>query len=175
MGCPFCNRPSNLLDRVFYENNDAGWFAFLNAPPHTSGHAILAALNRDGQCPQGFTPEILKGVDTALSEVAQAIIECNVPHIKNVLLASLRGDIKHFHFHLLPLWPKEEKRWREVTGYRDSHLMEFIGSLEKRHDFLLLERASKGKKEEEQRLESTRELLGEIQALRRVTGYKSSA
>jgi hypothetical protein len=62
--------------------------------------------------------------------------------------------------------------------------MEFIGSLEKKRDFLLLERAKtkkengktvKGKTEEEQRLESTKELLGEIQALRKITGYKLDA
>jgi diadenosine tetraphosphate (Ap4A) HIT family hydrolase len=173
-----------LSDRVFYEDTAAGWFAFLSAPPHTKGHAILAAIGGDGQCPQGFAPEILHGLDTALSEVVQAILKDNAPHIENVLFASLRGQEPHFHVHPLPLWPKEEKCWREVTGYRDSHLMEFIGSLEKKRDFLLLERAKtkkengktvKGKTEEEQRLESTKELLGEIQALRKITGYKLDA
>jgi diadenosine tetraphosphate (Ap4A) HIT family hydrolase len=39
MSCPFCNI-DNLRDRVFYENNK--WFAFLSAPFHTKGHAIVA-------------------------------------------------------------------------------------------------------------------------------------
>jgi len=172
MACPFCSRPTNLQDRIFYEKNDLGWFAFLNAPPHTRGHTILAAIGRDRKCPLEFDLQTLHGLGTALYDVVQGIRECYAPHIKDVLFASLRGNVKHFHLHLLPLWPEEEKRWREVTGYPDSHLMEFIGSLEKKHDFLLLERAIKeDKPEERQRLESTAELSGEIYALRRITGY----
>jgi diadenosine tetraphosphate (Ap4A) HIT family hydrolase len=176
LGCPFCNRPSDLLDRVFYENNNLGWFAFLNAPPHTKGHLILAALGRHGHCPQDFDLQTLSGLGEALCEVVQAIRKFHGPGIKDVLLASLRGDVKHFHLHLLPLWPQEEKRWREVTGYRDSHLMEFLGSLEKKQDFLLAERALKEcKSKEEVRLEAIKELSNEIQALRRITGYKLRA
>jgi diadenosine tetraphosphate (Ap4A) HIT family hydrolase len=172
MGCPLCNRPSDLLERIFYERKDLGWFAFLNAPPHTSGHTILAALGRDGHCPQDFDPQTLRGLNEALGDVVRAIRECYAPQIRDVLLASLRGSIKHFHIHLVPLWPEEEKRWREVTGYPDSHLMEFLGALEKKQAFLLMERALKeGKSEDMQRLESTQDILGEIQALRRITGY----
>jgi diadenosine tetraphosphate (Ap4A) HIT family hydrolase len=165
-----------LQDRIFYQNSELGWFAFLSAPPHTIGHTILAAIERGGSCPQEFDPETLHGLGTVLCDVVQAIRECYAPHIKDILFASLRGDIKHFHLHLLPLWPEEEKRWREVTGYCDSHLMEFIGSLEKKQNFLVLERAAKkGKSEELQRLDSTTELSGEIQALRRITGYPPRA
>ena len=172
MGCDFCNRPDNLQDRIFYEDNGLGWFAFLAAPPHTSGHTILAVISQEGKCPQDFEAQTLHGLGTALCAVVQAIRECYAPHIKDVLFASLRGDVKHFHLHLLPLWPEEEKGWREVTGYHDSHLMEFIGSLEKKQNFLVRECvAKKGKSEERQRLESTIELSGEIQALRRITGY----
>lgn len=102
MECPFCNRPRDLLDRVFYENNNVGWFAFLNAPPHTRGHLILAALGRHGHCAQDFDPQTLSGLGAALCDVVQAIRECHGPGIKDVLLASLRGDVKHFHLHLLP-------------------------------------------------------------------------
>jgi hypothetical protein len=50
--------------------------------------------------------------------------------------------------------------------------MEFLGALEKKQAFLVLERALKeGKSEDMQRVESTQDLLEEIQALRRITGY----
>jgi len=50
------------------------------------------------------------------------------------------------------LWPEEEHCWRRVTGYKKAHLMEFLGSLEKRHYFLMLERETKeGRKPSEQR------------------------
>lgn len=176
MQCSFCDRPANLQDRIFYESKELSWFAFLNAPPHTRGHAIVAAIGQKEKCPQEFNPQILYGLGTALCDVVQAIRECYTPHIKDVLFSSLRGDVKHFHLHLLPLWPEEEKRWREVTGYRDSHLMEFMGSLEKKHDFLLLEREARAAESEAtQRLESTEELSGDIQALRRITGYRLRA
>lgn len=84
MVCPFCNRPSNLEDRIFYENNELGWFAFLSAPPHTSGHTILAAIGRGGKCLQGFDPQTLHGFGTALCDVVQVILECYSPHIKDV-------------------------------------------------------------------------------------------
>lgn len=54
--------------------------------------------------------------------------------------------------------------------------MEFLGSLEKKQDFLLAERALKEcKSKEEVRLETIKELSDEIQALRRITGYKLRA
>jgi len=176
MGCPFCRRPDDLTKRIFYENNDTGWFAFLSLDPLAIGHAILAPIGRDGHCPQGFDPQTLQSLGSALCDVVRAIRECYTPHIKEVLLASLRGDVKHFHLHLLPLWPKEEKRWREVTGYSDAHLLEFLGSLEKKQDFLLSERALKeGKPKEKVRLESMNRLSDEIQALCRITGYERRA
>jgi len=74
------------------------------------------------------------------------------------------------------LWEEEEKRWREVTGYKEAHLLEFLGSREKKQDFLLSELALKeGKPKETVRLESIAKLLDEIQVLRRITGFKSCA
>jgi diadenosine tetraphosphate (Ap4A) HIT family hydrolase len=94
---------------------------------------------------------------------------------KRILLSSLRGDTPHFHIHILPLWPEEYKSWKRVTGYPGSHLMEFLGSLEKKHDFLLLQREAKeDKSEETQCLESTKALSAEIRSLRQIIGYKSS-
>ena len=169
MSCPFCTRPDDLPDRIFYEDADTGWFAFLSAPPHTSGHTILAALPRDKNCPQAFEIKTLRGIDRALCDVVAAIKECYAPHIHDVLMASLRGDVRHFHLHLLPLWPEEEKQWRSVTGYPDSHFMEFMGALEKKHDFKL---RNSSKPEKGQRLASNKDMIGEINALRKITRYQ---
>src|SRR5258706_4180057 len=143
MACPFCTRSANLQDRMFYENRSNGWFAFQSAPPHTTGHAVLAALGRGGSCPRDFDSQTLQGLGEALCDVVAAIREHHAPHIENVLFASFRVQVNHFHLHLLPLWPEEEKAWREATGYRDSHLMEFIGSLEKKRAALIAERAAR--------------------------------
>jgi hypothetical protein len=54
--------------------------------------------------------------------------------------------------------------------------MEFLGSLEKRHNFLTLEYEAKEKKDEEtQRTESTRQMAPEIQKLREITKYRPKA
>lgn len=171
MGCPFCDRPHDLLDRVFYEAADLGWFAFLSAPPHTKGHTILAAKKRKNGCPRDFDLRTLRSLDVALDAVARTLQQC-YPAINDLLFCFLRGDVRHFHVHLVPLWPDEEQEWRRVTGYPRSHLMEYLGALEQRHDFLVLHRSAREHKSEEaQRLESTESLAGEIEALRRVTGY----
>lgn len=171
MSCIFCDRSDDIPARIFYENKEAGWYALLSAPPHTRGHAILAACNRDGRCPQQFDRRTLGTIGVALSEVVQAIRKHY--SVQEVLLTSIRRDIRHFHVHLLPVWPAEEARWRSVTGYAKSHLMEFIGSLEKRRDFLVSERAlRKGQSEEAQRQEATQKLLPEIRALRKQVRYK---
>ena len=182
MGCPFCNRRSDVWRRVFYKDTKKGWFAFLDAHPHTKGHVILAALRRGGPCPQEFDPKTLNFLGGALCDVERAMRKC-YPGMKKVLIASLRGDVKHFHFHLLPLWPEEEARWRKVTGYPDSALMEFIGSLEKRRDFkrlnLKLESALKkgklnsDKLDDELRRQGIKKISGQIQALRRIIGLNS--
>lgn len=174
--CDFCNRVDDLPDRIFYESKNKKWFAFLSAPPHTKGHTILAAQSHCGKCPQEMTEDVLQGVDIALFEVTQAIRQCYDPQPKDILLASLRGDAGHFHFHLVPLWPEDEECWRKVTGYKKAHLMEFLGALEKKHDFLMLEREAKDKKKPcEQRAESTKQMKPEIQKLREITGYPKQA
>jgi len=120
--------------------------------------------------------DVLKGLESALFEVTQAIKQCYDPQPKDILLASLRGDAGHFHFHLVPLWPEDEQPWRIVTGYKKAHLMEFLGALEKKHDYLMLEREAKEKKEPQvQRAESTQLMAPEIQKLREITGYPKKA
>ncbi len=169
--CDFCLRSGGLPDRVFYETT--WWFAFVSAPPHAKGHSILAARPRKGECPQGINKKVLSGLGMALHDVTEAIRKCYDPAPKDILLASLRGDITHFHIHLVPLWAEDEQSWRRVTGYKNGHLMEFLGSLERRHNFSLLEcEAKDGKDEETQRSESTRQMKAEIQKLREITGYR---
>jgi diadenosine tetraphosphate (Ap4A) HIT family hydrolase len=173
-GCDFCLRSGCLPDRVFYET--VSWFAFVSAPPHAKGHTILAAQPQEGRCPQEIDKDVLSGLAAALYEVTEAIRKCYDPSPKDILLASLRGDITHFHMHLVPLWPEDELSWRRVTGYKKGHLMEFLGSLEKRHNFLLLEcEAKEGKNEETQRSINTRQMALEIQKLRQITGYRPKA
>jgi diadenosine tetraphosphate (Ap4A) HIT family hydrolase len=172
--CDFCSRVDDLPKRIFYESKK--WFAFLSAPPHTKGHTIIAAQPHGGKCPLDMNEDVLKGLESALFEVTQAIKQCYDPQPKDILLASLRGDAGHFHFHLVPLWPEDEQCWRTVTGYKKAHFMEFLGALEKKHDYLILEREAKEKKGPRiQRAESTQLMAPEIQKLREITGYPKKA
>ena len=172
MDCLFCERSGDIPQRIFYEGKRAAWFAFLSSPPHTKGHTVLAARRQGRRCPQKFDLQTLGSLGAALSDVVPVLLKYY--SVKEVLLTSLRREVKHFHLHLLPVWPDEEKAWRRVTGYPHSHLMEFIGSLEKKRDFLLLDRATKrGKSEEEQRSECTAKLRPDVRALRRMAGHGS--
>jgi diadenosine tetraphosphate (Ap4A) HIT family hydrolase len=111
MDCPFCKR-GKLEDRVFYENDN--WIAFLATPYHTSGHCIIAAKStkKDGRpvCPRvevlGWGILDSFGI-AALASVARFLIKHYKP--KDILFSSVRGDINHFHCHLIPLWDHEEK------------------------------------------------------------------
>jgi diadenosine tetraphosphate (Ap4A) HIT family hydrolase len=118
--------------RIFYR--DKNWFAALAAPFHTKGHTILAALLKDYKCPKEFSEEVLAGLSTAMVKTIKIMKKCYTP--KDVLLSSLRGSESHFHFHLIPLWEHEEKEWRDEQKdrgqYKNGHLMEFLGYLEKR-------------------------------------------
>ncbi len=133
MDCPFCKR-EKLEDRVFYE--DDNWIAFLAAPYHTNGHCILAAkpIKRDRYpvCPivdvVGW--RILEHIDAALVSVTDSLMKHY--HPKDILFSSVRGDINHFHCHLIPLWDNEEKIWRKEHLYERGHLLEYLGYLEKR-------------------------------------------
>ncbi len=172
--CPFCIRYGCIPDRVFYDTDS--WFAFVSAPPHAKGHTILAAQPHNGNCPQIMSKDILSGFDVALSEITEAILKCYDPAPKEILLASLRGSVTHFHVHLVPLWNEDEECLRRVTCYKKGHLMEFLGSLEKRQYFLQIQcEAKEGKNEETQRIESTRQMAPEIHRLREIIGYSPKA
>jgi diadenosine tetraphosphate (Ap4A) HIT family hydrolase len=131
--CPFCNVNDVWMGRrIFYR--DKNWFAVLAAPFHTKGHTILAALSKDYKCPKEFSEEVLAGLSTPIVKTIKIMKKCYTP--KDVLLSSLRGSESHFHFHLVPLWEHEEKEWRDEQKdrrqYKNGHLMEFLGYLEKR-------------------------------------------
>lgn len=92
---------------------------------------------------------------------------------RDVLFASVRGDIEHFHFHLIPLYEEDEKKWKKKKRYKDDgHLLEFLGDLEKEGDARALkERIQKGWDGNRQRKESEKKLEGKIKLLGKVTGY----
>jgi hypothetical protein len=176
--CDFCDRTEDLPDRFFLKAT--GGLLFLLSL-HTQRATPFWPLNlmmdsAPKTCPQDINEALLRGLETAPLKVTQAIRKCYDPKPKDILLTSLRGDESHFHIHLVPLWPEEKQCWRRVTGCKKAHLMEFLGSLEKRHDFLMLEREAKeGRKPSEQRAECTRKMSREIEKLREFTGYKAKA
>ena len=122
--CVFCERGDNLQNRTFYEKGD--WFAFLAAPEYALGHAILARVT-GAACPTTLTPQNLKGAELALVDVLQAIRSHYRP--KDVLIASLRGEEPHMHWHLIPLWEEPEREWRLESKHESGHLFELWRTL----------------------------------------------
>lgn len=172
MSCPFCNMDS-LRDRIFYENDS--WFAFLAAPFHTKGHTILAIRPTRSICPrvdrQGWGG--LHCFDVSLGIVATSLIKHYNP--KDILFSSVRGDIAHFHCHLIPLWQLEEERWREEHNYPKGHLLEYLGYLEKQGDERAKsERKNKALKADEHRRQISETLKPDVEALRKITGYSET-
>jgi diadenosine tetraphosphate (Ap4A) HIT family hydrolase len=176
--CPFCHY-KGLKPRIFYDDK-VNWIGFLAAPYHTEGHTILAAYPQNC-CPNDFKKLLELSDDywsnyganlgIAIKTVSKAIMECYRP--KNVLFASLRGDIKHFHFHLVPLHEKEEKKWRSETLYEGGHLFEFLGYLEEKGDTEALQkRIQKGWDKKTQREVIVKRLKNEVEKLRNITGYQ---
>lgn len=171
MYCPFCRRDEQLEKRVFY--NRGRWFAFLAAPYHTKGHAILAAKSQNEMgCPEGLKQEVLEGFDKALADVARVLQEYYQP--KDILFASLRGDITHFHCHLIPRWETEETKWRQEQCYSaKGHLLEFLGHLEKIGDLRAeTERKKQNLSDNAHRSKITEVLQEEVTALRRIMGWQ---
>jgi diadenosine tetraphosphate (Ap4A) HIT family hydrolase len=128
MSCPFCNSLA-ISERIFYE--DPSWVALLAAPPYTKGHTILAAKTKHNNvCPTGFGLEVIGGLDIAVSKVCETLKKKY--GAKDVLIASLRGKIKHNHWHLIPLHEDDENNWRSLSGHNSGHLFEFLGYLEQK-------------------------------------------
>jgi diadenosine tetraphosphate (Ap4A) HIT family hydrolase len=173
MSCPFCNI-DGLRNRIFYENDK--WFAFLAAPNNTKGHAIIAERPCGSVCPRvdrrGWGD--LHCFGATLGQVATTLMKHYGP--RDILFSSLRGDIAHFHVHLIPLWANEEDSWRmcKGDGYKRGHLMEFLGNLEKQADEKV-ERELKIRQItiDELRREITELLKDEVEELRKLTEYSS--
>jgi diadenosine tetraphosphate (Ap4A) HIT family hydrolase len=174
MSCPFCNI-DGLRNRIFYENDK--WFAFLAAPYNTRGHAIIAERPCGSVCPRvdrrGWGD--LPCFGATLGEVATTLMKHYGP--KDILFSSLRGDVTHFHVHLVPLWADEEDSWRKGKGdsYKTGHLMEFLGNLEKQADEVAeRERRTRQITEDEQRREISETLKLQVEELRKVSGYSDA-
>jgi diadenosine tetraphosphate (Ap4A) HIT family hydrolase len=176
MKCPFCYDQEkgrfndvDLGKRIFFK--DEKWFAFLAAPAYTKGHSILALLTDDSfRCHK----IIFDGMSAALEIVTNALQSCFNP--KDILFASLRGNIKHFHIHMLPLWQEDEIRWRKEKVYEKGHLFEYMGDLEKKGvTNSILERIEFGLSEKEQREKIAEQLEPSVKELCDITGYQSKA
>ena len=160
--CPFCHFEA-FGDRVFYD--DQRWFAILAAPQHTQGHTILLAKKLEVQCPTGLDIAVINGLDEALAKVAKALLQYYRP--KDILVASVRGDLSHAHFHLIPLWVNEEREWRSQHLYESGHLLEYLGELERNGDEMAaIQRINRGWSSEEQRAAITTDLQGDVEALK---------
>jgi diadenosine tetraphosphate (Ap4A) HIT family hydrolase len=169
MTCHFCEL-DKLKNRIFYD--DGRWFSFLAAPFHTKGHTILAAKKQNGRtCPEGLKWEVFAGFDNALAGVARILQAHYRP--KDILFASLRGDITHCHCHLIPRWEDEETKWRQQQSYNENgHRMEFLGYLEKTGDAKAeAERNTRSMSSEAQRSEIEERLTPDVAALRELADY----
>jgi diadenosine tetraphosphate (Ap4A) HIT family hydrolase len=161
--CVFCERKP-LEPRVFYDR--FSWYAFLAAPPYAKGHTILAVKNSGTNCPTTLQHEHLKGLDVALADVVQTLLQHYRP--KDVLFASLRGKDPHVHCHLVPLWQEQEREWRVQSLHEKGHLFEFLGYTEKTAQSKAQhEKIERGWSEEDQLLE----LKPDVDALRVIAGY----
>jgi hypothetical protein len=150
--------------------------AFLAAPYHTRGHSIIALKKTGDECPRvkDLGWHIIKGFDSVLADVAEYLMRYYEYKPKDILFSSVRGDVVHFHCHLIPLWGEEEKAWRGQQGYDDpGHLLEYLGFLEKSGtERAVLERIVNRWTEPEQRREITKTLKSYVEELRRLTGYR---
>jgi len=176
--CPFCNIDTDGMKKsIFYR--DKFWFAILAAPPHNKGHAILAAVRRSDDCPTEPSLDVLNGLPLALSKAIEALK--NIYQPKDILLASLRGSERHYHFHLVPLYKDDERAWRnsqkkkrknKKKRYEEGHLMEFLGHVEKQgEDRAAAERKKSGLCVVQQRSKIVASQKSVIEKLRRVSGY----
>jgi diadenosine tetraphosphate (Ap4A) HIT family hydrolase len=164
MECPFCQ--NQMVERIFFHAE--GWFAFLDANGMLRGHTVLAR-EASGTCPEELTPEHLAGLHRALPVVASALKEAYEAY--DVLATSLRGTVKHLHFHLLPLTVAAEREWRAETRWEKGHLHEFLGHHE-REGFLRnqQERIRQGWDEKRQFAEHAKRLQSEVARLRSMIG-----
>lgn len=162
MTCPFCE--DDLSQRTFFRGD--GWFAFFDANPMLRGHTILAREPL-GSCPRSFDSNTLAAIDRVLPRIIDALKTAyDAP---NVLITSLRGSVKHVHFHLVPVPSDIEQRWRKSAGWESGHLHEFLGYHERLASLRnLLERRKHDWSEERQRVEHTKSLERDVVRLKEI-------
>jgi diadenosine tetraphosphate (Ap4A) HIT family hydrolase len=170
--CPFCDYET-LKRRTFYVDKDNIWIGFLAAPYHTEGHSIIAPIDKKatkyniGSCKfknEKFKYDDLKGMEKAFYVVSRSLMEYHKNRnsekgqIINILCVLCCGDEGHFHFHIIPRWSNDEKRWRESSKiFEKGYLMSFLGFLELEGDEnAKIERAINGWCQTKQRFEIIR-------------------
>jgi diadenosine tetraphosphate (Ap4A) HIT family hydrolase len=111
----------------------------------------------------------LDGVHFAIPRIADVLKEEFDAY--DVLVTSLRGNVKHVHFHVVPLTHATENEWRRKAHWVKGHLHEFLGYHE-RESFIRYqcEREKQGWTEEEQRVEHSKNLQLQAMRLRAIIG-----
>lgn len=136
------------------------------------GHSILVVKKFDIGCPSKLTYRNLRGIEAAIAEVVNLIMQHFQP--KDILFASLRGREPHIHLHLVPLWADLELEWRAESGHIKGHLFEYLGTLEKNSQLKhVQEREEQGWIEDEQREKHLPSLLPHVEALRALASNRS--
>ncbi|MGD2079928.1 MAG: hypothetical protein PVJ36_02195 [Nitrospirota bacterium] len=175
--CPFCDYDSkSIAKRVIYKND--GWVVFHAAPYWAEGHCIVSALKLKDDCPQELSDlddkTQLETLGGTLRKVSNGIKNV-YKDVEDVAIASLRGNIPHFHLHLIPVHKKEETVWRNCKGWKNGHLFEFLGDLERKgFTKAIEERIEKCIWDEEiqrEQITSKLEELGVIETLRKKLGF----
>ena len=168
--CSLCDYET-LRRSMFYEDeNNNNWICFLAAPYHTEGHSIIVPIDKKatrysiGSCKfKNMEFKEFKGMEKVFSVVSQSLREYykdknpEKGKIINLLYALCCGDEGHFHFHIIPHWSNDEKRWRQSSKIFDKgYLLSFLGFLELEGDEnAKIERAINGWCQTKQRLEIT--------------------
>ena len=172
MSCPFCKKNfNNIKERIFFDAE--GWVAFLDSNPILSGHTILARKLICDPVLDSITVKNLAGFDQILPKVVETLKEAY--KVNDVLVTSLRGTIKHMHFHLIPLTVSAQRTWRKETLWEKGHLHELLGYYEKKSYIEnRQERVENSWTEGDQRIEHTKKLMPEVVKLRRVIARTSA-
>lgn len=164
MPCPFCDH--DLSQRTFFRGE--GWVSFFDANPILPGHTILAREPSES-CPNSLDSNTLAAIHVVLPRISEALKLAY--GASNVLVTSLRGAVKHVHFHLVPVTPEIEQRWRDCSGWKSGHLHEFLGHHETVASVRnLVEREQRGWSEEQQRFEHTKSLEREVARVKPLLG-----